>query len=199
MNSPFQNVQPACYFMAPASTQNDILIRVQPGRSMHAAIPAIETVFKKYNPESPFDYRFVDTDYEQKFAEEERVAALARVFTGLAIFISCLGLFGLAAYSAGQRTKEIGVRKVLGSSTFRIWQLLTTEILRLVVIAGGIAVPLSFLFMNKWLTNYTYRIPISWDVFILSGGMALLIAIATVSYHAVRAARANPVKSLRGE
>jgi ABC-type antimicrobial peptide transport system permease subunit len=197
MNSPFQNVPPGCYFLSSDKQVNDILLRIRPERSMHTALAAIETVFRKYNPESPFDYRFVDTDYAQKFAEEERVAALARTFTLLAIFISCLGLFGLAAYSAEQRTKEIGVRKILGSSVFQIWRLLTADILRLVAISCGIAIPLAGMFMRKWLTGYTYRIPIGWDVFLLSGGMALIIAIATVSYHAVRAAYANPVRSLR--
>jgi ABC-type antimicrobial peptide transport system permease subunit len=156
-------------------------------------------VLKKYNPESPFDYRFVDTDYAQKFADEERVAALARIFTALAILISGLGLFGLAAYSAEQRRKEIGIRKVLGSSAFRIWKLLTIDILRLVALAAAIAIPLGVLFMQKWLMGYTYRVRIGWDVFALSGGGALLIAVATVSYHGVRAALSNPVKSLRSE
>jgi ABC-type antimicrobial peptide transport system permease subunit len=197
MGSPFQNIQPACYFLAPDKQDNDILIRVRPGRSMHEALAAIEAVLKKYNPESPFDYRFVDTDYAEKFADEEQVASLARIFTALAIFISGLGLFGLAAYSAEQRTKEIGVRKVLGSSAFRIWRLLTIDILRLVVLAAAIAIPLAALFMHKWLMGYTYRVPMGWDVFLFSGGGALLIAVATVSYHAVHAARANPIRALR--
>jgi len=199
MSSPFQNVQPACYFLAPGQQNNNILIRMQPGRSMQDALAAIETVLKKYNPESPFDYRFVDTDYAQKFADEERVAALARIFTVLAIIISGLGLFGLSAYSAEQRTKEIGVRKILGSSAFRIWQLLVFDILRLVALAAAVAVPLAAVFMHKWLTSYTWRIPIGWDVFALSGGLALVIAVATVSYHAVRAAMANPACSLRSD
>jgi putative ABC transport system permease protein len=199
MNSPFQQVQPADYELASDKQLNDILIRIEPGRSMHSALPEIQQVLRKYNPESPFDYRFVDTDYAQKFSDEERVAALATVFTILAIFISCLGLFGLAAYSAEQRTKEIGVRKVLGSSGFRIWRLLTSDILRLVALAAAIAIPLSGLFMHKWLLNYTYRIKAGWDVFLLSGGLTLLIAVAAVSYHAVRAAHSNPVKALRSE
>jgi len=199
MGSPFQNIQPACYFLAPDKQNNDILIRVEPGRSMQEALAAIQGVMKKYNPESPFDYRFVDTDYAEKFADEERVAGLARIFTALAIFISCLGLFGLAAYSSEQRTKEIGIRKVLGSSAFRIWRLLTVDILRLIALAVAIAIPSAALFMNKWLMGYSYRVSMGWDVFLLSGGGALLIAIVTVSYHAVRAARAKPVRALRSE
>ena len=199
MGSPFQNVQPACYFLAPGNQNNDILIRVQPGRSMHEALGAIEGVLKKYNPESPFDYRFVDTDYAQKFSEEQRVASLARIFTALAIIISGLGLFGLSAYSAEQRTKEIGVRKVLGSSAFGIWRLLTVDMLHLVAIAAAIAVPLAAFFMHKWLISYAWRIPIGWDVFVLSAGLTGVIAVATVSYHAIRAAMANPIRSLRSE
>lgn len=197
MNSPFQNIPPTCYYLAPDKQLNDILIRVNPGRSMHTALTAIEAVMKKYNPESPFDYRFVDTDYAEKFADEERVAALARVFTVLAILISALGLVGLAAFSTEQRTKEIGVRKILGSPVYGIWRLLTVDILRLVILAIIIAIPLAAFFMQHWLAGYSYHIPIGWDVFVASGSLALIIAVATVSYHCLRVARINPVHTLR--
>jgi putative ABC transport system permease protein len=197
--SPYQRVLPGVYQWSPAEQANDIILRVQPSIPMRTALTAIEKIFRTYNPASPFDYRFVDADYAQKFVDEEHVAGMARAFTLLAIAISCLGLFGLSAYSAEQRTREIGIRKVLGSSGFRIWQLLTGDILRLVALAVAVAIPLSYLFMHKWLSGYSYRIAIGWDVFLLSGGMTLLIAIATVSYHAVRAAHANPVKALRSQ
>ena len=199
MGSPFQRVPPGAFVVSPAKQTNDISIRVRPGMPMWLALAAIGKVFRKYNPSSPFDYHFVDAEYALKFADEERIDGLARAFTLLAIGISCLGLFGLAAYSAGQRTREIGIRKVLGSSGFRIWQLLTGEILWLIGLSCVIAVPLSALFMHRWLQQYEYRAPLTAGVFCAACGGALLIALGTVSFHALRAARTNPVKSLRAE
>ena len=196
MASPFQHVLPGFFRAAPDSTVNDILIRVRPGISMRQALAAIEKVFRKYNPGSPFDYRFVDTDYALKFADQERIDGLARAFTALAIFISCLGLFGLAAYTAEQRTREIGIRKVLGSSVFSIWQLLTGETIRLILLACAIALPLSGLLMHRWLLQYSYRTPLSWWVFAAAAGGALGIALLTVSFHALKAAHTPPVKTL---
>ena len=197
MASPFQRVQPGYYYLVPDVNTNNIIIRVRPDQPMHTALAAIEKVMHRYNPESPFDYRFVDTDYAEKFAEEERVDSLARTFTILAIFISCLGLFGLAAYSAEQRTKEIGVRKVLGSSAFRIWRLLTTDILRLVALSCSIAIPLSGLFMQRWLQQYEYRASSPWWIYCAACGGALFLALFTVSLHAWKAAHTNPIDSLR--
>lgn len=141
----------------------------------------------------------MDDDYTRKFAGEVRIAHLASVFTMLAIFISCLGLFGLASFVAEQRTKEIGVRKVLGAGVFILWGLLSKDFIKLVVISFFISMPLGYLFMHKWLETYPYRTALSWWVFALAGGGILLITLLTVSYQSLKAATMNPVKSLRSE
>jgi putative ABC transport system permease protein len=194
--SPFQRVRPGLFLLAPDKSLNDIIIRLKPETPTRVALTAIEKVFKKYNPASPFDYNFVDTDYAQKFADEQRIDGLARAFTLLAIFISGLGLFGLAAYTAEQRNREIGIRKILGSSVFSIWRLLTGEIVMLVLLACAIALPLAALFMQHWLSQYEYRAAQPWWLFAatIAGGLAL--ALFTVSFHALKAARRSPVKAL---
>jgi ABC-type antimicrobial peptide transport system permease subunit len=156
-------------------------------------------VFKKFNPGAPFDYTFNDEDYAKKFADEERVGNLATFFTILAIFISCLGLFGLASFVAEQRKKEIGVRKVLGASTYNLWRMLSKEFALLVIISCFIAIPLAWYYLDSWLKQYDYHTPISLWIFILSGFGALAITLLTVSFQAIKAALANPVKSLRTE
>lgn len=158
-----------------------------------------EAIFKKYNPEYPFEYQFIDDDYAAKFKSEQRTATLATLFAGLTIFISCLGLFGLAAYMAESRVKEIGVRKVLGASVTGIAALLSKDFLGLVIISFLVASPLAWWFMHNWLQNYPYHITIQWWIFAFAAGTSMMIAIATVSYHAIKAATANPVKSLRTE
>lgn len=158
-----------------------------------------ETIFKKYNPEYPFEYKFVDEDYAAKFKSEQRTGTLAGLFAGLTIFISCLGLFGLAAYMAESRIKEIGVRKVLGASVTGIATLLSRDFIGLVVISFILASPVAWWFMHNWLQNYPYRVSIEWWVFAFAAGISILIAVVTVSYHAIKAANANPVKSLRTE
>jgi len=158
-----------------------------------------ETIFKKYNPEYPFEYTFVDEEYAEKFKSEERTGTLAALFAGLTIFISCLGLFGLATYMAENRIKEIGVRKVLGASVSRITTLLSKDFLKLVMISFLIACPVSWWMMHKWLEDYPYHVSIQWQVFAFAGILSLLIAIITVSYQSIKAAIANPVKSLRTE
>jgi ABC-type antimicrobial peptide transport system permease subunit len=166
---------------------------------MHEAIPKIEAAFKKVVPSAPFDYRFVDQDYALKFAAEERISKLAGFFAVLAVFISCLGLFGLASFVAEQRTKEIGVRKVLGASVYNLWRLLSKEFVMLVMISLFIATPLAYYFMHHWLQDYQYRTELSWWIFAVAGGAALVITLLTVSFQAIKAAIANPVKSLRAE
>ena len=166
---------------------------------MGIALTTIENVFKKYNPASPFDYHFVDTEYALKFAEEERIGGLANAFTLFAIGISCLGLFGLAAHSGEQRTREIGIRKVLGSSVINIWQLLTREMVSLIGLSCALAIPLSALFLHRWLQQYEYRAPLSAWVFCAASGGAFFIALCTISFHAFKAARSNPIKSLRSQ
>jgi putative ABC transport system permease protein len=197
--SPFQRVRPGLFLLAPDKSLNDILIRLKPGTPTRPALTAIEKVFKKYNPASPFDYNFVDTDYAQKFADEEHTDGLAHVFTLLAIFISGLGLFGLAAYTAEQRIREIGIRKILGSSVFSIWRLLTGEIVLLVLLACAIALPLAALFMHHWLSQYEYRPAQPWWLFAATVAGGLALALFTVSFHALKAAHSSPVKTLRSQ
>jgi ABC-type antimicrobial peptide transport system permease subunit len=174
-------------------------MRLNPKQSASQNLAIIERVFKEHFPNIPFQYDFVDEQYGEKFASEERIGRLSGIFTALAILISCLGLFGLTSFVAEQRTKEIGVRKVLGASVFNVWNMLSKDFLRLVVISCFIAVPISYYVMNGWLQDYPYRIIISWWIFGLAMLGAMLITVITVSFQAIRAARANPIKSLRTE
>ena len=174
-------------------------IRLKPDIDAEQAIKKIETIIKKNNPGYPFDYVFVDDEFNLQFKSEMLIGKLSRVFALLAIIISCLGLFGLAAYTAERRTKEIGIRKVLGASVTGITGLLSQDFLRLVFISAIIAFPLSWWFMHKWLQNYAYRITISWWIFVIAGSLALMIALITISFQSIKAAIANPVKSLRTE
>jgi ABC-type antimicrobial peptide transport system permease subunit len=163
------------------------------------ALAKAESIFKKYNPAYPFDYKFVDEEYAKQFDNEQRTKTMAGLFAALSIFISCLGLFGLSASLAESRTKEIGVRKVLGASVFNIIKLLSLDFVKLVIVSIIIATPVAWYAMNKWLQDYTYRINISWVIFFIAGLLAIVIAVATVSFQSIKAAIANPVKSLRTE
>ncbi|MBS1916711.1 MAG: ABC transporter permease [Bacteroidetes bacterium] len=196
--SPFSMVKPS-FFTLNYHGVGMILLKLSPELGTSRALSKVETVFKKYNPSSPFEYSFVDELYGRKFSSEERIGKLAGFFSVLAILISCLGLFGLASFIAEQRTKEIGVRKVLGASVFNLWKLLSKEFVLLVILSLLIATPIAWWFMNKWLQNYDIRTTLSWWIFAAAGTGALLITIATVSFHSIRAAMANPVKSLRSE
>ena len=178
---------------------NAMHIRFNPHQTTSQNLAKAEQIFKKYNPNYPFEYHFVDEEYEQKFNNEKQTKILATLFASLAIFISCLGLFGLATYMAENRIKEIGVRKVLGASVTNITTLLSKDFLKLVLVSILIAGPVSWWAMNKWLQGYNYRITISWWTFFMAGALALLIALMTVSYQAIKAAVANPVKTLRTE
>jgi ABC-type antimicrobial peptide transport system permease subunit len=198
MESPYSPVQPVVFFYD-RNWANVITVAIKQGAPVRDALAKIETVFKKYNPSAPFTYTFNDEDYMQKFADEQRVGKLATFFTILAIFISCLGLFGLASFVAEQRKKEIGVRKVLGASVFKLWQMLSKEFAFLVLLSCFIAIPLAWYYLNSWLGQYEFRTTISLWVFILSGIGALVITLITVSFQAIKAAIANPVKSLRTE
>ena len=166
---------------------------------MHEALSKLAPIFNKYNPASPYDYFFADAAYDSNFKQAQLVGKLAAVFAGLTILISCLGLFGLAAYMAEQRTKEIGIRKVLGASVINVWFLLSRDFMMLVLIGCVVASPLAFYFMNNWLQQYDYRITIGPMVFILSALMAIVITLITISFQAIKAALANPVRSLRSE
>lgn len=195
--SPYDTVIPAVF--VGGSYTGTIIVRINPGLTTHTALSRMESIFKTYNPASPFIYKFVDQEYATKFEAEERIGNLAAVFTGLAIFISCLGLFGLAAFVAEQRTKEIGVRKVLGARVFNLWSLLSKEFLRLTAISILLAVPLSWYGMHKWIENYAYHAPLSWWIFGASSAGILLITLLTVSFQSLKAALMNPVHSLRTE
>jgi len=178
---------------------NVVHIKLSNQQPTERSLKQAESIFKKYNPEYPFEYHFVDEEYAQKFQDEKRTAVLAAFFSGLTIFISCLGLFGLATYMAETRIKEIGVRKVLGASVTGITFLISKDFLRLVLIAFLIAAPVAWWSMATWLKNYPYRISIQWWVFALAGGLSFLIALITISYQSIRAAIANPISSLRSE
>ncbi|GAB4046638.1 ABC transporter permease [Spirosoma litoris] len=174
-------------------------IRLNPANTTAQNLELAEAVFKKYNPGYPFEYTFADESYKAKFADEQRTSLLTSLFTGLTIFISCLGLFGLAAYTAQQRTKEIGVRKVLGASVPSIIGLLTKDFIQLLVIAFVIGAPIGWYAMDKWLQDYNYRIAIGAGVFVLTLVSSLVIVMLTVSFQAIKAALVNPVRSLRSE
>ena len=189
---------PAIFHMA-GNENYVVTIKLNPRLGTAGALAKVHTVFARYNPSFPFDYRFVDQEYAKKFSEEKQIGTLSGFFTMLAILISCLGLFGLVSFMAEQRRKEIGVRKVLGASAFYLWGLLSKDFVRLVVIALLLAAPIAYFVMHNWLQQYEYRYRISWALFFIAGGSALLVALLTVSYQAIKAATANPVKSLRSE
>ncbi|MEO3408463.1 ABC transporter permease [Mucilaginibacter sp. CAU 1740] len=197
MESPFTPVRPVVFNHGRGG--NEIMYRLAPNVNMQDAIKKIGNIFDTYNPAYPFIYKFVDEEYNRKFSLEALVGKLAGVFAGLAIFISCLGLFGLAAYVAEQRTKEIGIRKVLGASIAQVWLMLSKEFILLVMISCIIATPVAFYFLKDWLQKYEYRITIGPEVFVLSAVAAILITLATISFQAIKAALTNPVKSLRSE
>jgi putative ABC transport system permease protein len=196
MESPFQSISPMIIKFS-KDWVNSLIVRINPNVSMSKAINIIKPIFEKYN--SQFEYQFADEEYAKKFNYEELVASLAAIITLIAIFISCLGLFGLASYMAEQRTKEIGVRKVLGASVPYIWQLLSKDFVVLVLISCTIAVPIAWYLMNSWLKTYQYKINIGFGVFALVIAVSVVITLLTVSFQAIKAALANPVKSLRTE
>jgi putative ABC transport system permease protein len=195
--SPFHPVTPAFYVLG--TGLGVIQLKLPANLPTEEAIAKCAAIFKQYNPSSPFAYNFVDTQYGKKFLSEERIGKLAGFFALLAIFISSLGLYGLVSFVAERRTREIGIRKVLGASILNVWKMLSKEFVMLVFISLFIATPLAYYFMSRWLLNYDYRAPLSWWIFGASGAGALLITLITVSFEAVKAAVANPIKSLRTE
>lgn len=196
--SPFKPVKPT-FFILDYESVNVINIKLAQKMGTSEALGKVETVFKKYNPAVPFEYNFVDARYAGKFSDENRIGKLAGFFAILAVFISCLGIFGLASFVAEQRTKEIGVRKVMGASVFNLWKMLSTDFVLLVILSVCFSIPIAYYFMNNWLQNYEYRTDISWWIFAVSALCALLITLFTVSYQSIKAAMANPIKSLRSE
>ena len=198
LESPFETIKP---FMVkgPMYGGNVIHIRLNPGKPLSQSLAKASEVFKKYNAAYPFEFHFIDQEYNAKFADEQLTGKLALLFAGLTLFISCLGLFGLASYMAENRVKEIGIRKILGASIPGIAALLSREFVILVMISLAIASPIAWWSMSRWLSNYSYHIPVSIWVFLEAGLAAILIALLTVSIQVTRAALANPVKSLRTE
>jgi ABC-type antimicrobial peptide transport system permease subunit len=198
LGSPYEPVQPMI-IGGPFMPFMVINFRISEHPSYGENLAKAEKVFLHYNPEYPFNVRFYDKEYQLKFADEQRVGMLVGLFAALTIFVSCLGLFGLAAFMAESRLKEIGIRKVLGASVTNITGLLSTEFLRLVGISFLIASPVAWLVMHSWLKGYPYRISIEWWVFVVTGLLTLAIALATVSFQAIKAALANPIRNLRTE
>ena len=174
------------------------MIRTKPGETKQA-LAGIEEVCKSINPQFPFTYQFSDEEYQKQYKSEQVVGDLANCFAMLAIFISCLGLLGLAIFATLQRTKEIGIRKVLGASITSLFALISKEFILLVLIAFFVAAPLAWFALDKWLQQFAYRTDINAWVFLLAGLAAMFIALATVSYQAIKAALTNPVKSLKTE
>jgi len=197
--SPYEPVKQGMYVFDKYGNASYYNMRLNPSQSASQNIAVIERVFKEHFPNIPFQYDFVDEEYAEKFASEERIGTLSGIFTALAILISCLGLFGLTSFVAEQRTKEIGVRKVLGASVFNVWNMLSKDFLKLVIISCFIAVPIAYYVMNGWLQEYPYRVILKWWIFGLAMLGALAVTVLTVSFQAIRAAKSNPVKSLRTE
>ncbi|MGN7819027.1 ABC transporter permease [Chitinophaga sp. 22536] len=190
-------IEPVVLYYQPE--RNDMLLMKTSGREASGAIAALEKIWQQYSPDIPFEYHFMDETFDDIYRADGRTGSLFNVFAGIAIFVSCLGLLGLTAYTAQVRTREIGVRKVLGAGVSSIVRLLTLDFIRLILIANLIALPVSWWAMSRWLNEFAYRIPLSWTVFLFSGCITLLIALFTISFQSIKAATANPVRSLRTE
>jgi ABC-type antimicrobial peptide transport system permease subunit len=197
-NSLHKAVEPMILRFGEDESYGVALLRIEGGKTKEA-LAGLENIHKELNPEFPFTYHFSDEEYNKLYKSEEVVSSLSNYFAFLAIFISCLGLLGLAMFTSQQRTKEIGIRKVLGASVSSIFGLLSKEFLFLVLVAFIIASPLAWYAMNNWLQDYVYRIDISWWMFLAAGASAMIIALFTVSFQAIKAAVTNPVKNLRTE
>lgn len=196
--TPFVNQTPHLYYLNYAG-MGYLTIRLSPGVNVTNALDKIESTIRKYDAGAPFEYNFQDDDYARLFRDEERVGMLATVFSIFAIIISCIGIFGLASFGVSRRTKEIGIRKVLGASVFSIWKMLSGSFAGFVIISFLLAIPLAYYFANYWLQQYDYRIELSWLVFVATGVFAQVITLLTVSAQSIRAARSNPVNSLKTE
>jgi putative ABC transport system permease protein len=199
MTSPFLSTMPTVFMMNTERSMNVIEIKLAPNQPPAAALSAIGAIVRKFSPDTPFDYQFEDVQYAAKFATEQRIGSLAQGFSLLALFISCIGIFGMASFVAEQRRKEIGVRKVLGASVLGVWALLSREFMTLVLISLALASPAAWYFMNNWLQHYDYHTTISWSIFLIAGLGVITITLLTVSYQSIKAALENPVKSLRTE
>jgi len=198
VESPYQPVRPSIFNLS-GNAENIVILRINPNSGAGSALKKIEEVFKKYNPSQPFSYQFVDDEYAKKFGNEKRIGKLSSFFSVLAIFISCLGIFALSSFTAEQRTKEIGIRKVLGASVTSLWQMLSKDFVILIAISCAISIPLSIVFMHGWLQQYEYHTSVSWSILAVVSLGALAITLLTVSYQALKTAMINPVNSLKSE
>lgn len=198
VQSPYTPVRPAMWHLSDGS-ENIFIIKLNPNKNAQESLSKVEEVFKKFDPTSPFSSSFVDEAFAQKFGNEKRIGTLAAFFAVLAVFISCLGLFGLASFVAEQRTKEIGIRKVMGASVSNLWQMLSKDFVVLVIISSIIAITFSYFYCVHWLEGFEYRTTISWWIFAMAAGGALLITLITVSFQAIKAALMSPINSLRSE
>ena len=197
--SPYEPVKQAMYVYDRSDNGSYYNLRLNPKQSASQNLVIVERVFKEHFADVPFEYQFVDDQYGEKFASEERIGTLSGIFTALAILISCLGLFGLTSFVAEQRTKEIGVRKVLGATVFNVWNMLSKDFLKLIIISCFIAIPIAYYVMNGWLQEYPYRVVLQWWIFALAMFGAMGVTVLTVSFQAIKAAKQNPIKSLRME
>ena len=190
------DIGPAVMYYAPDAYR--VYLKTS-GTNTTATIAAVEELWKEYTPDFPLDYSFLDASYEKMYREDQRTGKLFNIFSVIAILVSCLGLFGLTTYAAQLKKREIGIRKVLGASVFQVTRLLSKDFLILVVVAAVVAIPLAWYVMQLWLQDFVYKTAMSWWIFALAGGITLLIAMLTVSFQAIKAAIANPIKSLRTE
>ena len=197
MKSPYDNVMPAVFYLRDQVAY--IHVRLNRDVDTHEALSKIEAVYRKILPDKPYEYSFADDEYNAKFADEERVGKLASVFSILAIVISCLGLFGMAVFMTERRTKEIGIRKVVGASVFSLWKLMSTEFIVIMVISFAISAPIAWYSLTQWMQTFVYRADITWDVFATAGGISLVLTLATVSFQLLKGANRNPVYSLKTE
>lgn len=198
IQSPYDEITPLLFAMS-KSSMNCMTIKLNPNKRISAAISIVEDVFKKHMPSVPFDYRFTEQEHDLKFAAQEKIGTLSGIFAVLAIFISCLGMFGMASFSAEKRTKEIGIRKALGASVVSIWKMLAQSSVLLVVFSCVIAIPIAYFTLESWLNGFEYRTSMHWSVFIIAGLGAVILTLLTVSYHTITSALSNPLKSLRSE
>jgi ABC-type antimicrobial peptide transport system permease subunit len=195
---PLREAIPPLVMFSGSNWRGNYFVKTQPGKSAQALALA-EKAWKQWFPDRPFKYTFLDDDFNRLYRAEQQAGILFNLFAGIAIFIACLGLFGLATFMATQRTKEIGIRKVLGATVLSITGLLAKDFLKLVLLAILISIPIAYYFMEKWLADFAYRIELQGWVFALAGAAAIVLAVITVGVQSIRAALLNPVKSLRSE
>ena len=199
VDSPFKNIGPTFYFFIPEHFRSFTLLRLNDQVSEIEAIGKVAEIYESVHPGVPFEFEFVSDAHDRKFQSIKRIGSLTSIFSSFAIIISCLGLFGLASFMVEQRTKEIGIRKVLGASVFHLWRLISKEFVALVVTASMVAIPLAVLALKGWLEGYEYRVDLQWWVFVIACLGALALSIVTTSYKALATIRLNPAKTLKDE